>query len=299
MIARRLGCSLAVLVLMMSVLGASATESIAVPIHHTQEPTTTTAPPPPPNTCPGRVCDENVEENEDGGFTETVDVVGGFPGQPGYVPVEESGGGGGEPEEPSYWNWQATPIPADQAAALGACDGTWYHFEYVHAREGWVSTNFDRCVAPGEPPTLPAVPTLQQVMDAAHVDPPVIAVNPTEGITGLESWFWQDAAETSVEASVDVDGWEVAASLAAVEWRWTVEGETYTSTSPGSEAEPAARHVFDTKGTHEVTVEIVWEGSFDVTGYGVTFEMEALDATSSGSLDYTVVEVVSVVDDPD
>jgi hypothetical protein len=243
-----------------------------------------------------RFCDSDA-----GNGQVTVEVGVPTGGLPGGGEVVETGGGGGsaEDDEPEWWVWHATPLTPAEAAAAGPCVGTWYLFEYTHAREGWVSTNFNRCVPPGEEPTLPTLPSVETFMDIADIPAPDISVNPTEGITGLESWFWVDGFETHVEAVVDVDGWRVAAALDAIEWRWTVEGETYTSSGPGSEADPAAQHTFDVKGSHEVVVEVEWAGSFDVTGYGVSFTQEVLDAQTSSSADYTVVEVVTVVDEPD
>ena len=156
----------------------------------------------------------------------------------------------------------------------------------------------EAAAAPAPVPTPP--PTMAQVLGAVEVPEQVIGRNPSgRGLTGLASWFWVDDAADTVAVDLSLQGWTVSGSLQADEWRWTVGDATYTSAGPGSEADPAVEHVFERKGTVEVTVEVAWSGSYTVSGYGVSFTVPGLATTSASSVDYEVIEVRGVVDAPE
>jgi hypothetical protein len=149
------------------------------------------------------------------------------------------------------------------------------------------------------PPPPPAPPTMEQVLNAIDVPEPDIGRNPAgRGLTGLASWFWVEGATDTIAVEVTLDGWTVTGTLTADEWRWTLGDAGYTTTGPGSEADPAVEHVFQRKGDVTVTVDIAWSGSYTVSGYGTSFTVPGLTTSSSSSLDYEVVEARAVVDEP-
>jgi PKD domain-containing protein len=229
-------------------------------------------------------------------------------------PSDEGGSGGddgdGSQGPPQHWetvnheiNNGDPDLPQTRTCPGG---GPVVRYRLIDDATGEVlDTSAPRCSSEGAPPPEAvealAPPTMEEVLDEAAIPQPAIAVNPsTEGITGMESWFWLTDVETTVAVTAELAGYQVTTNLEAVAYRWTIGDEaTHTSTSPGSEADPAVRHTFDRKGTHTITVEMVWQGSYTYSGFGVDETVDGLEATTEGSVDYTVVEIVSVVDDPD
>jgi hypothetical protein len=103
-----------------------------------------------------------------------------------------------------------------------------------------------------------------------------VRMNPDpQGLTGLESWFWYEGA-TEVEwispvyAGVRADC-SVIPAPAPVTYRaaitridWEIGDSRpvrVSSTGTGSEAEPAVRHTYRTKGEWGVSARCVWEGA--------------------------------------
>jgi hypothetical protein len=184
-------------------------------------------------------------------------------------------------------------------------DAPWLWFDLVDARTGEVLDYAFQCYWGEDAEGPPEPPTVEEVLDSVDIPEPEIAVNPaTRGLTGLESWFWLADPETTVQVGVELDGWTVDAELTAGEWGWQIGDEgSYTATSPGSEQEPAARHTFDAKGTHTITVDTVWTGGWvlsytPIGGDPIVAEVGDLDAETESRLDYEVVEARAVVDDP-
>ena len=179
-----------------------------------------------------------------------------------------------------------------------------YEYRLVDAATGRTLRVEERCVLPGDdgevPPGEATPPTIEEVLDAALVPEPAIRVSPnTDGITGMDTWFWADDPG-EVNAGVELQGWTTSGTLSAESWTWdTGDGGSYDSSGPGSEDDPAATHVYETKGTYTVTATIEWAGTVTITGYGVSYTVDVLDATTSSDFPYDVDEVVSVVDEPD
>lgn len=131
---------------------------------------------------------------------------------------------------------------------------------------------------PSAPACVPRAPArIPPSLDQVGLDAGQIGVNPHhEQLTGLESWFWWEG-ESSLTWESPV-AWGVAADCsvipppapetyeaALVALRWQVDDgrpATYSSSGAGSEAEPAVRHVYRTKGTWTVRVDCTWQGTW-------------------------------------
>jgi hypothetical protein len=210
----------------------------------------------------------------------------------------------------TYWSVTLLAEPSGAGDANGPCTdangepGRTYLYILRDAATGVVMDRFTRCVALGapEPPVEeapPAPPTQEELLDAAPIPQPAITMSPAgRGLTGLESWFWTSTPAT-VEASATVRGWTVTGSLTATAWVWhTGDGATYTSNAPGTAEQPAARHVYETKATQALELDVTWTGSYAVSGFGTTFTVGDLTTTGTATADYPVVEVRGVLDEP-
>lgn len=143
----------------------------------------------------------------------------------------------------------------------------------------------------------PDPPTVEEVWDSMPIEPAQIRISPsTRGLTGLTSWFWADDPGT-LEAGATIRGWGISGSAAVDEWRWDVGEASYTSSSAGSEQDPAVEHLYEVKDTYQVSVERTWTGSYTLSGYGVSYTVDGLSTEDSAAIDYQVVEVVSEVDE--
>jgi hypothetical protein len=103
-----------------------------------------------------------------------------------------------------------------------------------------------------------------------------VGMNPDpEGLTGLESWFWFEGVVEHRWPSPVFEGRTadcrvisapvpVMYSAGVSQWAYEVADSRPVSLrarAPGSEEEPAARHVYRTKGEWEVVVRCLWSGS--------------------------------------
>jgi hypothetical protein len=70
------------------------------------------------------------------------------------------------------------------------------------------------------------------------------------------------------------------------------EGPVKESAVGGSEAEPAARHTYETKGTYTVTVSSVWTAEVSVVG-GPPLDIGR--ATMTAAVEYPVIEIVPIL----
>ena len=71
------------------------------------------------------------------------------------------------------------------------------------------------------------------------------------------------------------------------------------SSTPGSEANPSAEYMYETKGDYTVTLTVWWSGDFTFSGNGVPPQTETLGESSrSSSRPYHVIEVRSVLVGP-
>lgn len=127
---------------------------------------------------------------------------------------------------------------------------------------------------------------------------PVIEVAPEQiGLTGLDSFFWLAEAPAPITATAGVTGLTVTAEARPVEYVWDFgDGHEEVTTEPGrpwtKTSEGSISHLYETKGSYDLGVEIVWtarwradDGEWQTLG----------EFSSSASEPYPVKEVVSVL----
>ena len=144
----------------------------------------------------------------------------------------------------------------------------------------------------------PAPPTVEEIFDHAPLPPCQIGISPErEGLTGMETWLWCENVEGPVQVTVSIRGFRVQATATPVEYRWIMgDGTTHVSKSPGTEEEPSATHVYETKDDYVVRVEVVWTGTYTYEGHGLTETGSLGEVTSTSDLAYRVVEVRGVLE---
>lgn len=232
----------------------------------------------------------------------------------GFAPPPSGGGsdGGSSSRPTAYWTITLVPEGMGLGDAGGPCidasngqpGRTWQYTLRDTATGAILQTRLD-CVANRDPEsTLGAAatppPTPAELLGAAPIPDPAILSSPGgRGLTGLASFFWA-ADPGTVTVSVTIRGWNVTGTLTADRWTWTTgDGGRYEASSPGSEAEPAASHVYETKDTWPVNLEVGWSGSYTVSGFGTTYTVAGLTTTGTAGVDYPVIEVRGVVDEPE
>lgn len=153
--------------------------------------------------------------------------------------------------------------------------------------------------SPGDPAPIPAPPTLEEILDRTPIPQAQIVASPSaRGLTGLESWFWA-VDPGDVDALATIRGWTASGSVSPTNWSWvTGDGGTYTSSGPGSAEDPAVRHTYETTDVWPVRLQVSWSGSWTISGYGTEFTMSDLSTDTAGTLDYLVIEVRGVLDEP-
>ena len=146
------------------------------------------------------------------------------------------------------------------------------------------------------PPPLPEPPTVEEIWERAALPAPTIGVNPNGfGITGLETWLWTDAAQP-IQLSVSLAGYTITGTATPVAYAFDTGDSTPTlSTAAGTEAEPAARHTYETKGTYTLHVSSVWTAEATLTGPEIPtpIRIDLGTATLTASRDYQVREIVT------
>lgn len=225
---------------------------------------------------------------------------------PGVTPVGAGGGqapGGEESTPTAEWTQE---ILDDLCTASDDPTRTGHLVRYalIDSATGQVLRTETVCTAdtaedaPPPAPLPPAPPTREELIDATPIPEPAILANPSgRGLTGLESWFWA-ADDGPVTASVTLRGWTVSGTLTADHWTWTTgDGGHYDMSTSGSADDPAVRHMWETKDTWSVTLEVSWTGTYTVSGFGTTLVIDELVAEDSTTVEYPVVEVRAVLDD--
>lgn len=221
---------------------------------------------------------------------------------PGAPPAEP-----GVPTAPSPTFWRLKSIiesPWGACQPPGGGIGIPHVYELIDRATGEVLETRPGivCVPTDEEPAAPAAPppeppTNEEILEVTPIEPAVIRVNPSgRGLTGLASWFWLDDPGV-VETSADLEGWHIEGTARVDRWVWRVGDDTYTTTSAGSEADPAVEHVFERRGDVEVSVERSWTGSYTVSGYGISYTVDGLATEDASSVDYEVIEVRGVLDE--
>ena len=142
----------------------------------------------------------------------------------------------------------------------------------------------------------PAPPTTEQVRDAIGIPTPTIATNPaTKTLAGLATYFWYTGpAERTV--TVTLNGFTVTATARAASYEWSLgDGTTHTTTTGGTEEDPAVTHAYTHKGAKTVTLTITWQGTFTFAGPGnVSGEGDLGSRELTGTRTYPVEEVQAV-----
>lgn len=147
---------------------------------------------------------------------------------------------------------------------------------------------------------MPDPPSPAQIWESVPVPDPVVGLSPPgEGVTGLETWLWYEGPQTLQVGPVGLDGWSVTATAEIERIVWdTGDGMSVSAARAGSEADPAATHVYERKSGDEpyaVGVRVRWHGTAEITGYGVALAEDLGTVTREGSRTYPVYEVRSVL----
>jgi hypothetical protein len=146
---------------------------------------------------------------------------------------------------------------------------------------------------------LPDPPTIGEIWDAVALSPPQIGVSPgDEGVTGLETRLWAANPRTDVGVSVTLDGFTVTGTAHLVGYRFDFgDGDATTTSTAGSAAVPAARHVYETKGAYALRIAALWRGQFEMTGPGIAtpVPVDLRTAQLTTTRNYRVAEIRSVL----
>jgi hypothetical protein len=227
----------------------------------------------------------------------------------GIISPGRSGGGGtvsaGDPNGPPAYKY--TWVPGGVIAGRGpSCDAGfgqpgWLHTLVVTDLSGAIVNQEVRCLALNPdgslpaPPTLPPVPSIGEIWRAAlrQIPPPKIGINPRPiGLTGLETWLWYEGPE-ELQVSTSIGPWTVTGTARVQDVTFEMgEGRTARASRAGSEADPAARYVYETKGEYRVVATARWGAEFVLTGPGLPPRPTPMGvAVLRSSEDYPVQEV--------
>jgi len=224
------------------------------------------------------------------------------PGQPGSTgPVSAD-----SPAAPRPYTYTWVPLipPAAYPAAFDCIDpfggpGRPYALVVRDLSGAMVATE-PRCVPlnpVGAPilPELPPVPTIGEIWRAAlrDITRPALGINPRPtGLTGLETWLWYEGpSELGVSAGIGAFTVTGTAHLREVTFDMG-DGELVTATTPGSESAPAARFVYERKGTYEIVITATWEADLVLSGPGLPARPTPIgSAVLRSSESYPVQEV--------
>jgi hypothetical protein len=156
-----------------------------------------------------------------------------------------------------------------------------------------------RCVPVGPTgpvlPPLPPVPSIEEIWRAAlrQIPPPKIGINPRPtGLTGLETWLWYEGP-AELQVSTSIGPWSVTGTARIQDVIFEMgEGRTARATSAGSEANPAARYVYERKGQYRIVATARWGADFVLTGPGLPPRPTPMGvAVLRSTEDYPVQEV--------
>jgi hypothetical protein len=168
-------------------------------------------------------------------------------------------------------------------------------------------TCFPPEAAPPVTPPPPPPPTLAEITAIAQeaIPVPEVTLNPrVDGLTGLDTWLWHDGP-TEVSATASVRGYAVTATMTAGRFYWDMDGagldprnRLVEAAHPGSEAQPAATHLYELKGDYQVLTQVVWDGTWTFTGPGSAIASGTLPTIrATGSRAYHVAEATAVLVD--
>jgi len=227
----------------------------------------------------------------------------------GIIAPGQSGGAGavntGDPNGPAPYKY--TWVPGGVFGGRGpSCDAGfgrpgWLHTLVVTDLSGAIVSQELRCLALNSdgslptPPALPAVPSIGEIWRAAlrQIPPPKIGINPRPtGLTGLDTWLWYEGPE-ELQVSTSIGPWTVTGTARVQDVVFEMgEGRTARADRAGSEADPAARYVYETKGRYSIVAMARWGADFVLTGPGLPPRPTPMGvAVLRSSEDYPVQEV--------
>jgi hypothetical protein len=228
----------------------------------------------------------------------------GSPGSSGFISADDPSG-----PRPYKYVWipaglVGSPPQAPVCAVAFGVPG-WPYALIVQDLNGAIVSQEQRCVpfdparAPPAPPALPPIPTIGEIWRAAlrQITPPGIGVNPRpQGLTGLETWLWYDGP-TELQVSTSIGPWVITGTARISDVTFDMgDGHPVTAHRSGSEAEPAARYVYETKGTYRIQVSARWTASFVLSGPGLLGRSTPMgSAVLRSSREYPVQEVRSLL----
>lgn len=171
----------------------------------------------------------------------------------------------------------------------------------VRDLSGAIVNSETRCVpvnpdgTPGALPALPPIPSTGDIWRVAlrEIDAPRLGVNPSPiGLTGLETWLWYDGPG-ELQVATSIGPWTITGTAHLAEVSFDLgNGDTVTADHAGSEADPAGRYVYETKGTYEVVVTARWTADFVLSGPGLPARSTPMgSAVLHSNAEYPVQEV--------
>jgi hypothetical protein len=227
----------------------------------------------------------------------------------GIIAPGRTGGGGsvsaGDPNGPAPYKY--TWVPGGVFAGRGpSCDAGfgqpgWLHTLVVTDLSGAIVNQEVRCLALNPdgslpaPPALPPVPSIGEIWRAAlrQIPPPKIGINPRPtGLTGLDTWLWYEGPE-ELQVTTSIGPWTVTGTARVQDVVFEMgEGRTARADRAGSESDPAARYVYETKGRYRIVATARWGADFVLTGPGLPPRPTPMGvAVLRSSEDYPVQEV--------
>jgi hypothetical protein len=204
----------------------------------------------------------------------------------GIIAPGRGGGSGnvsaGDPNGPPPYKYTWVPggIIAGRGASCEAGFGQpgWLHTLVVQDLSGAIVSQEVRCLALNPdgslpaPPSLPPVPSIGEIWRAAlrQIPPPKIGINPRPtGLTGLDTWLWYEGPE-ELQVSTSIGPWTVTGTARVQDVVFEMgEGRTARANRAGSESDPAARYVYETKGEYRIVATARWGADFVLTGPGL------------------------------
>jgi len=227
---------------------------------------------------------------------------------PGSVTPGQPGGDASEPLVRYLISWSVDTEPAQIGSLDGLCAipngtgtpqlGFLYHLVGRDPSGRIVDDRFecvplaggDAAQRPPEPP-VPAVPTIGEAWNSAQLPAPAITLDPaTRGITGLETRI-STGGPSIVPIAAAIRGYTITGTATLDHYDIAVDGRGETSSTTG-------RYVFETTGTHIVSVSAVWHGVASLTGPDLPAGLAAVDlgtATMTATRPYAVDEIRSIL----
>jgi len=204
---------------------------------------------------------------------------------------------------PYKYTWIPGGLVAGRSPGCDAGFGApgWPYTLLVQDLSGAIVSQEIRCVALNPdgtipaPPALPPVPSIGEIWRAAlrQIPPPKIGINPRPtGLTGLDTWLWYEGPE-ELQVSTSIGPWTVTGKARVQDVVFEMgEGRTARADRAGSEADPAARYVYETKGRYRIVATARWGADFVLTGPGLPPRPTPMGvAVLRSTEDYPVQEV--------